>query len=358
MSNRYTCLLLTLGLSLSMQFASAQTTTSQELVQQGVALHDQGKYDEAVLPYKEALKQDPANITARYELAMTYNTQDRNAEAVALCKEILKQEPKPDASFYSTYGNALDGLKKPKDAAKIYQEGLKRYPNDGPLYFNLGITQAKGLDQPAEAIASMQQSVRCRPEHANSHSALATLTAMQGNRIAALLETLRLLQLEPTGPRAAASLARLDRLVGQGVKQTGDNSISINMSADVLKQVNSKKSQPDNFSQADMLLTMATALDFDEKNKSKAPTERLVEKLSSLCQGLAEGKPEQQEGFVWQYYVPYFVAMEKQGHLPALAYTVQASRAEATPDVKAWLSAHPTQVQALQEWSRTYIWPK
>jgi tetratricopeptide (TPR) repeat protein len=358
MPNRYAGVVLALGLGLSVQPVFAQTTDASALVKQGVSLHDQGQYKEAIALYEQALKQEPANTTARYELAMTFNAVGRNAEAVALCKQILKLEPQQSAGFYSTYGNALDGLKKGKEATSVYQEGIRQYPDDGPLYFNLGVTQAKSLNQPDQAIASMQQAVRCRPEHANSHSALSALTAMQGNRVAALLETLRLLQLEPEGPRAVASLARLDRLVGQGVKQTGANSISINMSADVLKQVNSKKSQPDNFSQADMLLTMATALDYDEKNKSKAPTERLIEKLSSLCQGLAERKPEQQEGFVWQYFVPYFVALEKQGHLPALAYTVQASRAEATPDVKAWLSAHPTQVQALQEWSRTYIWPK
>jgi tetratricopeptide (TPR) repeat protein len=121
---------------LSVQPVFAQTTDASALVKQGVSLHDQGQYKEAIALYEQALKQDPANTTARYELAMTFNAVGRNAEAVALCKQILKLEPQQSAGFYSTYGNALDGLKKGKEAASVYQEGIRQYPDDGPLYFN------------------------------------------------------------------------------------------------------------------------------------------------------------------------------------------------------------------------------
>ncbi|UOG76560.1 tetratricopeptide repeat protein [Hymenobacter tibetensis] len=334
------------------------TSTAEALVQEGIALYDQGQYQKAVVSYNQALKLEPTNSTALYELALTYNALGRNAEAVELCKRLLKQNADPGPAVYGTYGNALDGLHKPKEAVKMYEEGVKRYPNEGSLYFNLGITQANSLNQLDAAIASMQQAVRCRPEHANSHAALAELTLAQGNRIPALLETMRLLQLEPQSKRAEACLVRLDKMMGQGVKQTGEKSVTISLAQAPVADANRKNSKPDNFAGMDLLLTMATALDLDEKNKNKPSSERLLEKLTTLCRAMGEAEATQRVGFVWQHYAPYFVALEKQGHLPALVYSIQAARAEALPEVQAWLTQHPTQVEALQEWSRTYAWPE
>ncbi|MFD2787613.1 tetratricopeptide repeat protein [Hymenobacter rubripertinctus] len=349
---------LLLGLSLSaLPIYAQQTDTPAQLVKQGVALYDQGKYDEAVLRYKQALKQDPAHHTARYELAMTYNALGRNEEAVDLCRKLAKDDPEPGPSLYDTWGNALDGLHKAKEAVKVYQQGLHHYPNEGSLYYNLGVTQAASLGQLEESLASMQQAVRCRPTHLNSLNTLLQLTLKQGNRVPALLEMLRQLQLEPTGERATTTLARFDELVGQGVEKTGEQAVTINVSAESLKNAG-KKGRPDNFGPADMLLSMSGALDYSEENKNKTPTEQLIRKLESLVGVLDELHPEKQPGFAWQYFVPYFVALKKQGYLPALAYSVQASRAAATPEVQQWLAAHTATLAEFRQWSDAYAWPK
>jgi tetratricopeptide (TPR) repeat protein len=356
---RYLLLSATVGLLAvrPTRLVAQPTTSAPELVRQGVALYDQGKPDEAVLRYTEALKQDPTNTTARYELALTYNALGRNEEAAALCRQLLKQDANPEASFYSTYGNALDGLKKPKEAVKMYQEGLKRYPNDGALHFNLGVTQATALGQPAEAIASMQQSVRCRPGHANSLNAVALLQQQQGNRVPALLVRLRLLQVEPTGQRAEAALARFDALLNQGVEKTGAKAVTMNISPETLKNAG-KKGRPDNFGAADMLLSMSGAMDYSEENKDKTPTEQLIRKLDALISVLDELHPEQQTGFTWQYMVPYFVELKKQGYLPALAYSVQESRAARMPEVQTWLANHTATLEEFRSWAAAYAWPK
>ena len=355
-------IILYLALLLSLSWAAhplraQQTDSADQLVKQGVTLYDQGKFDEAVLRYKQALKQEPANYTARYELAMTYNALGRNTEAVDLCRQLLKDDPEPGPSAYDTYGNALDGLQKPKEAVKIYQQGIRRYPNEGSLYYNLGVTQAVSLRQLPESIASMQQAVRCRPTHLNSLNSLWKLTLQADNRVPALLEMLRQLQLEPEGGRAEATLGRLDELVGRGVEKTGEQAVTINVSSATLKEAG-KKGHPDNFGPADMLLSMSGALDYSEENKDKTPTEQLIRKLESLISVLDESHPETHEGFAWQYFVPYFVELKKQGYLPALAYSVQASRAAATPEVQQWLAAHTATLEEFREWSEAYNWPK
>ena len=334
-----------------------EAAPAADLIRQGVALYDQGKPDEAVLRYKQALRLEPGNPVARYELALTYNTLGQNEEAVALCRQLAKDDPHPGPSLYDTWGNALDGLKKGKEAVKAYQQGLQRYPNEGSLYYNLGITQAASLGQLNESLASMQQAVRCRPTHLNSLNTLMQLTLRQGNRVPALLEMLRQLQLEPTGERAETTLARFDGLLGRGVEKTGEQAVTISVSAEALKDAG-KKGRPDNFGPADMMLSMNGALDYSEENKAKTPTEQLIRKLESLINVLDELHPGKQPGFAWRYFVPYFVALKKQGYLPALAYSVQESRAAATPEVQQWLAAHTATLAEFREWSEAYTWPK
>ncbi|UOQ70140.1 tetratricopeptide repeat protein [Hymenobacter cellulosilyticus] len=338
--------------------ATAQAQAPDEvkaLIKQGVALYDEGKYDEAVLRYKQALKLAPDNFTAQYELAMTYGHLDRHEEVVEICKKLLQDNANADANVYVIYGTALDDLKQPQEAIRIYQRGIKKFPDNGLLYFNLGVTQAS-TQRYEEATESMQMAVRKNPRHASAHRILALLTA-QSNRVPAIFASVRFLQLEPHSKRAIGGLEVLDKLMGKGVHKTGENAVTLNVTPNMLKQMNGKKNQPDNFGQADLLLTMASALDYDEKNKDKSATVRLAEKLTSLCQSLEEQKPENHPGFAWSYYVPYFITLKKAGYLPTLAYLIQAAR-PGQPEAQQWLEQHPSEVKELQEWSEAYKWPE
>ncbi|GAA3929267.1 tetratricopeptide repeat protein [Hymenobacter algoricola] len=350
------------GLLVSLLCTLLTTTYAQSpaevkaLIKEGVALYDAGKYDEAVLRYRQALKLAPDDFTAQYELALTYGSLGRPEEVVEMSKKLLLNEARADANVYVIYGTALDDLKKPREAVRIYQAGLKKFPDQGLLYYNLGVTQA-GLQQYEEAIVSLQQAVRKNPGHASAHRVLGALTAAGGNRVPAVLEYLRFLQLEPLTERSAPNLALLDKLLARGVTPTSDSSVTISLDRDVLKQMNSRKSKPDNFGQADMLLSMKGAKDKALLSKGQLPTERLIEKLGTLLESLAEQKPATRPGFAWEYYVPYFIDLQRAGYLPTLAYLVQASRT-AQPEVPQWLEQHSREVKELREWSKAYAWPK
>jgi hypothetical protein len=84
---------------------------------------------------------------------------------------------------------------------------------------------------------------------------------------------------------------------------------------------------------------------------------RFAEQFSWLCKSLAEHSSARQTGFTWNYYVPYFVEMEKKGYVTAFAYLTHASQAE-VPEVQQWLAAHPNEVAVFQEWSKNYAWPR
>lgn len=334
---------------------SAQATPeARDLVKEGVSLYDAGNYDAAVAKYQQALRVAPNDAMAQAELALTYHALGKYTEAIALCQELVKR-PESDPTIYVTYGNSLDALKKPEEAIRVYQEGVRKYPDNSQLYFNQGITLA-GMNKNAEAITSLQQAARLNPAHPSSPLYMGLLTADAGNRVPALLEIARFLVLEPQGRRAVQNLPNLQKLLHQGVTQRDEKNITITLNSSALRNSKRQSKQPDDFSSVEMLLSLIVANEHTEKLRDKTPLEKFSHSFATLCQGLAEQQGKH-TGFAWEYYVPYFVAMEKAGFVPAFTYQIHAADA-ANTEAQQWLAQHPNEVAAFQEWSRTYSWPK
>ena len=55
--------------------------------------------------------------------------------------------------------------------------------------------------------------------------------------------------------------------MSKGVSQKDDKSINLTLDPEIVDKAASNKKSPNNFSAADMVLSMAAALDFDDKNK-------------------------------------------------------------------------------------------
>ena len=333
--------------------AQSSTPAAATLVQEGVRLYDEGQYDQAVAKYQQALAAEPTLAVALAELALTYNALGRHPEAVAACEQLLKRTPDPDVgpTLYVTYGNSLDALKQFKQAEQAYRRGMQKYPDNYALYYNLGVAQA-GQDQYPAAITSFEQAVSRNPSHASSHMSLAVMQLAVGARVPGVLALARFLVLEPTGPRATQRLPRLDQAMMQGVSQSDAHNINIDLSPAALSKGKGKKA--DDFGPEEMMLSMSGALTLDEKNKDKPKLEKFSDQFKSLCQVMGELSAKSSGGFVRTYYVPYFVALEKKGFVPAFTYLAHSTQPEAQP----WLAAHPTEVQAFQEWSKNYAWPK
>ena len=347
--------ILFLLLNCSIGSVSAQSLPAHDLVKEGIRLYDAGQYSEAVAKYQQALAAAPKDAVVLSELALTYNAMGRNKEAVDICEKLLKAAPDSDESVYVTYGNSLDALKKPKDACRAYEDGLKHHPTSSSLYFNLGVAQVTSGQVPA-GIGNFQQSVALNPDHASSHMSLGVMQMASHARVPAVLALARFLVLEPRGPRATQRLPMLDKAMMQGVSKTGEQAVQINISEDVFKGSNGKKSGPDNFGPAELLLSISGAQALAPENKKATGIERFSKQFGTLCKTLGE-LSSKQEGFTWNYYVPYFVELEKKGYVPAFTYLAHASQTD-VPEVQQWLSTHPNEVAVFQEWSKTYNWPK
>lgn len=112
--------------------------------QDAAALHETGKtfmrqgdFPNAILVLNRATQKDPTNLAIAKDLAFSYSYQNDNVKALEVIKPLLDREDCDDQCFQIA-GNIYKGLDNPKDCEKIYRKGLKKFPESGPLYNELG----------------------------------------------------------------------------------------------------------------------------------------------------------------------------------------------------------------------------
>lgn len=330
---------------------SQDRDAAERKVNDGITLHDEGKFNEALDKYEEALKLDKNNLLALSEKAMTLEASKKYDEAIDICKLAIETHPKEDIkTIYLTYGNSLDHAKRPKDAIKIYDEGIKKYPEYYQLYFNKGITLVNEK-QIEKSLELFQKSVMLNPNHPGSLNALAALN--RDKRIISILASLRYLSVDNKTSRAEGNLNSVIDLMQQGVTQTNEKNISLTIDEKTMEQAAAKGKEKNNFSMVDMVLSMTAALDFDEKNKNKTQCEKAIHKFDSIFAVLKEVQKDN-KGFYWEFLAPYFIEMKEQKLTEPFAYI--AFLPSQTNDVKKYHQDNAKEIQRFYDWSKNYVW--
>jgi tetratricopeptide (TPR) repeat protein len=332
------------------KFSLAQPEEAKRLVDEGVTLHDRGDYQNAIAKYDLALKMDPDNLLALSEKAYSLLSLGNPEESESVCKRALEKH-KGSAGLrtvYVTYGNALDLQKQPKKSLAIYNEGIKKFPDFYLLHFNKAITLV-GLEKFDDATESLQTSMNANPVHASSHNAMARILEGTNKKIPALLAYTRFLSLEQNGKRASQNAANLVRILGSGAKQTGENAVTISVDASMMKQAGAKSKKENDFSSAELFLSMGAALDYDEKNKKKPASERFATQIESLFSMLEETTKDN-SGFFWEYYVPYCVEMKEKKFIETFSNIVTGAAGDSAAGE--WLVAHPEEVEMFGLWAK------
>lgn len=324
---------------------------AKKLVNEGVVLHDKGDYSGAIDKYSKALEVDKDNLLALTEKAMSLNTAGKYDEAINVSKHAISVHPNGELeNVYVSYANSLDHLKRTDEALKIYDEGIEKFPNYYQLYFNKGICYANS-NKPDEAILCFQKSILISPKHAGSLNAIGILE-MSDHRIPSILAFSRFLIVEPQTSRSKKNLERLKSLFQQGVTQTGEKAINITISSNMLSDSTGIKKEND-FSQTDLILSMASGLDFDKKNSKKTEVENFIRKFEVICASLEETKKDN-FGFYWQNFAPYFIEMKNKKFIEAFAYIAFVD--SASEDVVKWHKKNQGELDKFYNWSKDYNW--
>ncbi len=345
---------LVLAILLISSFAFGQNREeADKLVDEGIIDHDKGEYATAIAKYDKALTLDKDNLFALAEKAMTLMSLKKYDEVISNCKKAIEKHPKDKdlKNVYVSYGNALDGLKESKKSVQIYNEGIKKFPEYYHLYYNKGVTLA-GTQKYDDALLCFEKAVSLNPKHASSHNGVANLVYATNNKIPTLLALCSFLIAEPQGKRAEANLGLLQKILKADVKKTGNNSITLSISA--LPKKN-KKAKENDFTMTEFVLGLASALDYDDKNKEETEIAQFVRKIEIVCGSLGEGKKDG-KGFYWECYAPYFIELNEKKLTQTFAYIAFASSEK--PEIGEWLDTHKTEIDAFYAWNKAFVWTK
>jgi FkbM family methyltransferase len=136
----------------------------------GIALHDQGKLDEAIACYRRAVELKPDNAGALNNLGVALAAQGQLDEAITCYRQALQR--KPDyAEAHNNLGNALKTQGCPDEAIACYRQALQCMPDYAEAHHNLGVAfQEQG--ELEEAMACCRRALHLKPDFAGALAAL------------------------------------------------------------------------------------------------------------------------------------------------------------------------------------------
>jgi tetratricopeptide (TPR) repeat protein len=329
----------------------AYSQTADKLISEGIALHDKKDLEGAIAKYDAALKIEPTNCAAMYEKSLSLMEMKRYNDSEALLKKVL--EDCKDAEYrrlsYVNYGTLLDYQKEPKKSIKVYEKGIKEFPDNYLLYFNKGITQL-GIGDEEDAMESFKNAATRNPYHASSHNALARMVAGE-NRIPAILALVDFLLIESKGKRAEGNLELLNKLIMRGVQKTGEKSTTITLDAGMLDK---KKKKDDDFSTAEFMLSLlAASNDVPDSLGAKTEGDRLSYKLQMLI-NIIDEEDKKDKGFFKNFYVPFFKEMKKNDLVTIASHIILSSSGDKAIDD--WLKENKDDVEGFYRWFENYKW--
>jgi tetratricopeptide (TPR) repeat protein len=199
---------------MSPQPVSPQAEEAVAYNRHAISLAMQGRLEEAISYFNQALWLNPDLTEAHSNLGNVYYFQGQFEAAVACYERALRL----DANFpvaHNNLGTALSCLGRYEEAATHCRKALSLRTDYAEAHNNLGIA-LKGQDQVDEAITHYQEAIRLRPDYAEAHNNLGLAFAQRKDQQAAISSYQEALRLKPDYAEAhynlGLMLAESDRL--------------------------------------------------------------------------------------------------------------------------------------------------
>jgi len=161
----------------------------------GVALAKQGNIQEAMSHYSDALKLNPNYADAHNNLGIILARQGKNREAIVHFSEALRIRP-DRAEIDINMANSLTGLGEIEQAVSFYRKALDVQPDHFGAHYNLGKALVR-QGKTNEAIVHYRKSVQIRPNFAEAHFDLGLAYVTIGDQTSALEEVRILKMIDP-----------------------------------------------------------------------------------------------------------------------------------------------------------------
>jgi tetratricopeptide (TPR) repeat protein len=180
-----------------LQMATAQS--AKELHETAKTFMRTGDHANAIIVLNRALQMEPANLQFTKDLALSYYFQRDNNNALKTITAVLDTDASDDQT-YQIAGLIYKQGNMAKEAEKMYRKALKKFPQSGPLYNELGELQWQ--QQNFEAIKQWEKGIETDPSYSKNYYNAAKFYYLSTDKIWGLLYGEIFLNMEPLSNKA------------------------------------------------------------------------------------------------------------------------------------------------------------
>jgi Flp pilus assembly protein TadD len=180
-------------------YSNAETNLAAILAQRG-------RYDEALVHHRAAIRADPRDAFAYTSYGVFLAERGRSEEAIAAHHQALAIDPRR-MEAHANLGSVLDDLGRTDEAMREYETALSLRPSV-EVYNDIGVVLLK-TNRPAEAVVALRKALALRADVAVVHENLGRALGAGGDRAGAAAAYETALRLDPNLASARGALAAL-----------------------------------------------------------------------------------------------------------------------------------------------------
>ncbi|MCP4902752.1 MAG: tetratricopeptide repeat protein [bacterium] len=305
-----------------------------DLIDEGVRLHGEGKYEEAVRSFNAALEQNKDNDLALLELSNTYAAMSKYDLCIETAKHGVELGTEVEGQLYSSLGFCYLSDGSTGRAIRTFKKGLAKHPNEVSLNYNLAVALEED-SRNEDAIKHAMRAIEGKPTDSAPYFLLGQLFAEEGDRAAAILSFMRFVTLEPNTRRTSQA----SNEVFMGFTNAGTAG-----PAGALKLASA--SHEDLLEALEVSRQRAASATQQEEEQAKGEPRISIDALTRFVTTNGELADEDLENvFVWKYLVRVPLMMQQDEVFESFAY-VLAARAGIVGAYD-WLEQHPKEINRL-----------
>lgn len=309
---------------------------SATIIQRGIQLHDEEKYDEALAEFKKVHRNDSNYYLAGAEILNTYLTTKKYKEGNEFCDELLKIKNDYTPNILIFKGDFQDHLGLIAEAEKTYLKGAAEYPLNHSFFFELGVSKMKQKKYD-EAYALFIKTLRLNPFHAPSHQQLGLLAYRNNNITCTVLAFQFYLICDATSQRARNIVIDFEKIA------------KMELEVDTLNPVKVFQEESD-FSDIESILKSKVALGPKYKARTDLSFD-LVKQMQVVIENI--GKYPEVKGFYNEFYGKFFTQLNKEKFFePYVYYCLRGMEVE---QVNKWLTKNKSDVDKFENWAYIHI---
>ena len=170
--------------------------SASELRETARSFLQQADYANAVLVLNRAVQIEPKNIDILKDLSLAYYLQKDNPKALEVIKPVIDGNDADDQSFQIA-GNIYQQMDMPKESEKLYRKGIKKFPDSGPMYNELG--ELLWAQQDYSAIKLWEKGIEVDPGFSKNYYNASKYYFLTTNKVWSIFYGEIFINIEPIG---------------------------------------------------------------------------------------------------------------------------------------------------------------